>query len=766
MCRSKAEKYFYQVSSALQYGTFYLSEVFIMGFLLKVKEFFKKAWTAVKAAYQTKKWLSIVSAIVGVAVVSTAIVLPIALNGKDDASSSSSSTPTESSSSSGVSDSSSNDPEHEHVFVDMVTEATCKEQGYTTYTCKCGESYVAEYVDKLPHTPVVDEAVEPTCTKTGLTEGSHCDVCGDTIVAQETVKANGHAWGGWRETKPATEVEKGEKRRDCDNCTAFETSPIAELSHSHSRYEEIILPAVAQNCTETGLTEGKKCSGCQEILVAQDVIPADGHTEIIDAAVPATCTETGLTEGKHCDVCEEVLIAQTTVNALDHDKEFHAKQAPTCTEIGWDDYYTCKRTNCDYSTYVEKPALDHNYVNNVCTRCFDEKASEGLRYTLSNDGTYYSVSKGTCTDMHVVIPSTYENKPVKEIEFNAFSNCDFLQSIVIPDSVQFLRGYAFSDCDSLQSVTIGNGVQSVAHSAFESCDVLQSAIIGNNVLSIGSNAFYGCQSLQSVAIGNSVQEIGEDAFSCCGMQSVTIPNSVESIGNRAFRACNSLQSVIIGNSVQSIGEHAFVACSIQSVIIPDSVQSIGKGAFSNCTDLTSIEVSTGNATYQSIDGNLYTKDGKTLVQYALGKAAISFTVPDGVQSVGNWAFAFCESLQNLTTGNSVETIGDWAFYDCESLQSVIIGSGVQSIGKFAFAQCSSLQRVIIGNNVQSIERSAFDLCPLSEVTFENKNGWYVTKTESATSGTDISATDLEDEGTAAMYFKDTYYDYYYWYRKD
>ena len=92
--------------------------------------------------------------------------------------------------------------------------------------------------------------------------------------------------------------------------------------------------ALAPTCTETGLTEGAHCSVCGQVLKAQGVIPALGHTVVIDAALAPTCTETGLTEGAHCSVCGQVLKAQEVIPALGHTVVIDAALAPTCTETG------------------------------------------------------------------------------------------------------------------------------------------------------------------------------------------------------------------------------------------------------------------------------------------------------------------------------------------------------------------------------------------------------------------------------------------------
>ena len=205
----------------------------------------------------------------------------------------------------------------------------------------------------------------------------------------------------------------------------------------------------------------------------------------------------------------------------------------------------------------------------------------------------------------------------------------------------------------------------------------------------------------------------------------------------------------------SIEYHAFSGCSsLTSVTIGNSVTSIGNGAFYNCSGLKEINVASNNEYYKSVDGNLYSKDEKTLIQYAIGKTTTEFIIPGSVTSIGDCAFAGCSGLTSITIPNSVTSIGSSAFASCTSLTSITIPVRVTSIGDCAFYNCDCLTSITIPVRVSSIGEWAFFGCDnLTNVIFDNPNGWKA-------GSNSISSSNLSNNtSTAATYLKSTYCDY-------
>ena len=192
---------------------------------------------------------------------------------------------------------------------------------------------------------------------------------------------------------------------------------------------------------------------------------------------------------------------------------------------------------------------------------------------------------------------------------------------------------------------------------------------------------------------------------------IGIPDFTTAIGEPGFDQCGNLQSVSIPPSVTRIEEGAFGGCkTLKAVHIPHSVTSISVGAFSDCTAIQDIIVDSNNMHYQSIDGVLFDKKATTLLFYPRGKKQNSYSIPNSVTTVGEYAFWQCKTLQSISIPHSVTTIGPWAFCHCSALVSIDIPNSVTTIGKQAFDWCSSLQSVSLPNSVTTIEDCAFSCC--------------------------------------------------------
>ena len=221
-----------------------------------------------------------------------------------------------------------------------------------------------------------------------------------------------------------------------------------------------------------------------------------------------------------------------------------------------------------------------------------------------------------------------------------------------------------------------------------------------------------------VVIPSGVTGIGAEAFMVFAggpvITGITIPNTVTSIGRAAFGDQIALTSLTIPSSVISIGAAAFWgAGSLTSLSIPDSVTSIGRAALSGTSSpaltsaLTSITVGAGNPNYSSVGGVVFNKNKTELIQYPIGNTSTSYTIPDTVLSISDFAFNRASSLTNLTIPNSVRSIGEAAISDMRSLTTLTIPNSITSIGNYAFGGALSLTTLTIPNSVTGIGPGAF-----------------------------------------------------------
>lgn len=293
-------------------------------------------------------------------------------------------------------------------------EPSCTAPGSITYTCTdCGEKVVIPNGEAgNGHKEIADPAKDATCTEDGLTAGSHCEICGETIVEQTVVEAEGHKYGEWEQTKAPTETTKGEEQQKCSVCGDVQTRELDTIEHScaanlklinekkatctakgvkahyecngcHKLYEDadatkeitdkstletaIVdhtptkIPAKAATCTEKGNTEGIKCSVCGHIMQATTEIAAKGHTPVTVKGKDSTCTVEGLTDGTKCSTCNAVIDKQTVIEKKAHTNVTLPAKEATCSAEGLTEGTKCSVCNTVTNPQQSVPKKDHTY---------------------------------------------------------------------------------------------------------------------------------------------------------------------------------------------------------------------------------------------------------------------------------------------------------------------------------------------------------------------------------------------------------------------
>lgn len=339
---------------------------------------------------------------------------------------------------------------------------------------------------------------------------------------------------------------------------------------------------------------------------------------------------------------------------------------------------------------------------------------------------------------------------IKQIASNAFSSCDTITSVTIPDSVVYIGEMAFHGCQSLEYVDTGNGVRRIGNSAFNSCPNLKEVRIGSDVEQIDKWAFvwsnieifkvswdnkyfttvdgnltdYARTEIIRYVVGHertkysitpmySLDKIDEGAFAGANnLLCVTIPGNIKTLEYGAFYNCKNLFEVILCEGIETIGERAFIDCySLKHIEIPDSVIYVGEDAFNDCDSLTDayigkgVEFISGSAfsacealenilvheenQYYCSDSNgvLLNKNKTELIRYPEGSEDSFYTIPEGVITVADSAF-WGANFTEIVIPDSVISIADFAFYNCDNLTDVYYSGTQEEWNSISIGMCN------------------------------------------------------------------------------
>ena len=262
--------------------------------------------------------------------------------------------------------------------------------------------------------------------------------------------------------------------------------------------------------------------------------------------------------------------------------------------------------------------------------------------------------------------------------------------VVIPPIVARIDSFAFAGCKSVVNVTIHDEVEVIGLCAFMKCENLRSITIGKRVKEIGKSAsghcdlsmlFHRCKNLNSITVND-----GNPHF--CSIDG----NLYTKDGTTLLKCATGRadKTLVIPDHVTEIADGALSSCHITHLSIGAGVTSLDALKLDRNKKLANITVSRDNPFFTSINGNLYTKDGATLIRYAPGKNDFWFNIPKEVTNVSDYAFSFSKELTDVVIPEGVSVIGEHAFTKCNNLQTVIIPKSVKKIDREAFYLCYNL----------------------------------------------------------------------------
>ena len=312
---------------------------------------------------------------------------------------------------------------------------------------------------------VTDYGYAPGCLTSGLTDGSHCALCRQTLVKQTSISPTGHTKVTVPEVPPTCTENGKTAGQYCSVCGVVILEQTEIPLRGHNIQSMNALPAT---CTTPGRTAGKACTVCgysEEVTQ----IPAFGHTEIREGnGKPVTCTEDGWVESVYCDTCKDVLVKHEVIPAQGH--SLHLDRNIYEMKVGESAGQIAVEIACGHQVKLipaATPELTMAGGEDGCVTVYPQKPGAAVLSFTADDRIGNSVSCQIIVHAEnpMVLPAE-----LTTIEEEAVAN-SAAEEIVVGDQVEHISANAFADCENLALITLPDDVQ-IAEKAFDGCNQL------------------------------------------------------------------------------------------------------------------------------------------------------------------------------------------------------------------------------------------------------------------------------------------------------
>lgn len=512
---------------------------------------------------------------------------------------------------------------------------------------------------------IIDPAVPATCTTAGLTEGSHCGVCGEVLVAQEEV---------------------------------------AKLAHTPGEPQNVIEPTE----TEDGYSGDIYCTVCNTLIEEGHIIPASAESETV------------LILNKEISIDDD----EITVFSFTPDEEGFYElivQGGLANAILYDDEGNKLREVSSYYSsssmfiFMEAGRTYHLGIKGKKTRIVKNQPS----------GVYFDSSWTIDSNYYLHIGGS---GPMESFGMSSappwYIYADLIVGVIIEDGITNIGNYAFCDLANATSIEIADSVTEIGKYAFSKSSFTE-VVIGENVQSVGEFAFNECTALTSVDIRNPQVSMGKQIFrKCSSLATVLLPQGLQTIPSACFFECSSLREISIPSTVVEIGANAFYKCGLEQVILPPDLTIIDRYVFHGCP-LTYVKIGSQVTTIREWAFGKGSEDSEMTVEMPLSVSCIengAFANRSNFMvyyngTVDQW-FSFDNSLASVgydgrvVCVSALGTWGDdeskWILHQSGSL--IIYGTGtINSTSDDVWQEyADSITRVIIVDSTVAVKRGAFD----------------------------------------------------------